>query len=238
MTSLATFNGGDLSALGDRIRAIGREARSMEDSARRVVDVLYDELGDGAGGHATVLVRLYKTHPLRGLPPDLRAYALETLDEVTDDSVRCLTLLATRGEEEAWNDRTRSHGHKAIPLPSAEFVARLPMVAALVDQLGLSVEDVLRPRPERAVEMSQRTYEVFHVPEARGSEHIPAQDDFVVPYAVRSALGFGGMLFTGDFFAVVLFSRVPIDAAVADTIRILSLAVRVALMPFVTRVFD
>jgi hypothetical protein len=75
------------------------------------------------------------------------------------------------------------------------------------------------------------------VPDAVGSPFVPAQD-FVVENRIRSALGFGGILFSGDFFAVVLFSTVAVSADVADRARILSLAVRVALMPFGSRVFD
>ena len=113
------------------------------------------------------------------------------------------------------------------------------MVAGLIEQLGLSIEDVVAPSPDRKriVELAQRTYGVFHVADAKGSSFVPAQG-FVERYGVRSALGFGGVLFTGDFFSVVMFSRVPISAAVADTVRIVSLSTRVALMPFGSRVFD
>ena len=62
---------------------------------------------------------------------------------------------------------------------------------------------------------------------------MPAQD-FVEKHGIVSALGFGGVLFSGDFYAVVMFSRVPISAAVADRLRMLSLATRVSLMPFGT----
>ena len=158
------------------------------------------------------------------------------LEEDPDPETLCLTLLATRGLEPEWNDRRTSQGHKAIPLPSVELVHRLPMVAALINQIGLDLADVVRPDQARVAELARRTYDVFHVPEARGSAFVPAQD-FVERHAVTSALGFGGVLFSGDFYAVVMFSRVPISAEVADRLRILSLATRVSLMPFGTRVF-
>lgn len=49
-----------------------------------------------------------------------------------------------------------------------------------------------------------KTYGVFHVAEARESAYVPAQADFVVPYGIRSVVGFGGPLATGDLFAVIL----------------------------------
>ena len=53
----------------------------------------------------------------------------------------------------------------------------------------------------------------------------------------RALRRIGGVLFTGDFFAVVIFSREHIDERTADTLRVLSLATRVALMPHGLRVF-
>lgn len=237
MPKLESFTGEHLAEFGDLIRGIAREATSMEDAARRCVDLLYDNLDGEDGGRAAALIRLYKTHPYGRLPDELRAFARGTLDAEPEDDTRCLTLLATRGALPEWDDRHRSEGHKAIPLPSVEFVRRLPMVAGLVEHLGLEIADIVRPSKHRIVELAQATYGVFHVPVATGSEYLPAQD-FVAEHAIASALGYGGVLFSGDFFAVVIFSRVPVTSDVAETIRILSLATRVALMPFGNRVFS
>jgi hypothetical protein len=237
MARLEEFDGDALSHAGEAIRQIAKEASTMEDAARRVVGFLYEDLRTADGGPAIALARLYKTHPYGRLPHDLREFARATLDHEPADDVRCLTLLGTRGSQPTWDDRMQSTGHKAIPLPSVEFVHRLPMVAGLVEQLGLELGDVVRPDPTRVAELSRRTYGVFHVPDAAGSPFVPAQD-FVAEHGIRSALGFGGVLFSGDFFAVVLFSTVPVAASAADRVRILSLAVRVALMPFSSRVFD
>lgn len=238
MAKLETFDSDDLRALGDELRDVARSARTMEEAANAIVECLYTQLETADGSPASALVRLYKTHPFGQLPDDLQAFARGALDHEPDDRVRCLTLLASRGALPEWNDPKQSVGHRAIPLPSPEFVNRLPMVAALVDQLGLGLDDVVNPAPGRIVELSQRTYGVFHVPDAVGSPFLPAQDEFVVPHAIRSAFGFGGVLFTGDFFAIVVFSLVPVSDSVADRLRVLSLAARVPLLQFVNRVFD
>lgn len=224
----------DISVLGDAIRAAGREAPSMEAAAREVVSLLYDELRDDAGDRACVLVRLYKTHPFGRLPQELQAFAREAAGHELAADVRCLTLLATVGERPEWNDRRLSVGHRTIPLPSEQMVQRLPMVSRLITQLGLDVGVVVRPEGAPLRELSARTYDAFHVPAARGSEFIPAQD-FVAEHGIASALGFGGMLHTGDFYSVVLFSKVPIGEEVAESLRILGLAVRIPLMRFLLR---
>lgn len=238
MASLEHFSGGDLEPFGDAIRSHAYSARSMEESAQKTVDLLWAELQAEDGSPALALVRFYKTHEYGNLPEELRAFARGVLEDDPDPTTRCLTLLATRGLEPDWNDRRKSKGHKAIPLPSVEFVHRLPMVAGLINQIGLDVADVVRPDPdrERISELARKNYDVFHVPHARGSEFVPAQD-FVNQHGIIAALGFGGMLFSGDFYAVVMFSRVPVSADVADRLRVLSLATRVSLMPFSTRVF-
>jgi hypothetical protein len=237
MAALEHFSGDDLSRFGEAIRGFARQAGTMERSAQLITRFLWEELRADGTTPDCALVRLYKTHPFGKLPPDLREFAEAATGGDLLPETRCLTLLATRGLEQAWNDRRTSEGHRAIPLPSVESVRRLPMVAGLIDQLGLDLADVVSPAKQRVAELAQKAYDVFHVEDVRGSPYVPAQD-FVERYGIRSALGFGGVLFTGDFFATVLFSRVAISAAVADRVRVLSLATRVALMPFGTHAFD
>ena len=228
----------DIRECSDVIRGLGSGAASMEVAARRIVRYLYDELGDAAGQRACPLVRLYKTHPFEQLEPDLQTYVQTVLEEAPQPDLRCLTLLGTAGDEEAWNDRRRSAGHQAIPLQSEAMVRQLPMVTQLITQLGLELDTVLRPDLGHAVELSKRTYDVFHVATAAGSPHLPDQKDFVLPHKIASALGFGGMLYTGDFYAVVLFSRVPISADAAQMIKILAIAMRVPLLTHLRQVFE
>jgi hypothetical protein len=179
-------------------------------------------------------VRFYKTHPYGELPPELQAFARATLGEQTPSpTMKCLTLLATAGEKFEWTSRTLSVGHQAIPLPSENVVSQLPMISQLIIQFGLEVSALIQPDPALLVDLEQRTYNVFHVPDAVGSPHIPAQQGFVIPFGIQSALGFGGMLPTGDLFAVILFSKVHVPRATAEMFKTLALSVKVAVVPFV-----
>lgn len=224
----------DMTECGIALRKLGTGAGSMEGAAQRVVRYLYDELGAGsADTRGTLMVRFYKTHRYAELEPALQTFAAGLLRDVpTAPSMLCLTLLATAGDEASWNDRHHSSGHRAIPLPSAAAVARLPMVARLVSQMGLEVASLLEPDPALILDLQQRTFGVFHVQEALGSPYIPAQQAFVVPHAVRSALGFGGVLPSGDLFSVILFTRVPLSREVADLFAPLALAAKLSLLPF------
>jgi hypothetical protein len=51
-------------------------------------------------------------------------------------------------------------------------------------------------------------------------------------YGIKSVLGFGGMLATGDLFAVILFATVHVSAAVADRFKTIALDVKAAFSRF------
>lgn len=105
---------------------------------------------------------------------------------------------------------------------------------AIATHLGRSPRDpaVIDPTRFDLVNLSQRAYDVFHVEEAIGSPYIPAQEEFVVRYQIRSAVGFGGVLYSGDLYAVIIFATIPVTAMVARRLKILALPLRPPLLRF------
>jgi len=236
---LTNFTIREMSACGKAMRALGEGAASMEETAGRIVRHFHDGLVDADGERASVLVRFYKTHPYRGLDGELQDFARSLLGgDPPSPDMKCLVLLATAGDRGQWNSRRSSRGHMAIPLPSEEAVHQAPMVSNLVSQLGIPLGMVIRPEPELLLDLEQRTYNVFHVPEALGSPYIPAQREFVVPCGIRSVLGFGGLLPCGEMFAVIMFFKVPISKETAALFKALSLSVKMAILPFEGAVFS
>ena len=211
------------------------QASSMEDVALRVVQHFRQEFIDkDTGESALPLVRFYVTQRGKDLEPSLQDFALAAgTDSFAEHDMTCLALLASAGEKAAWNDRRQSLSHKAIPLPSVEALHRLPMVSQLVKQLGLNPRHIIEPDPTLFRDLEERTYNLFYVSEARDSEFVPAQNDFVVPYGIRSVLGFGGVLPDGMLFAVILFSSVPIPASCVEAFRAIALSVKFVLLPLV-----
>ena len=233
---LAGFSLADMTRCGIELRRIGAGAGSMEEVAERTVRYMFEHLRPaGSTDPACALVRLFVTMPFEQLQPEQREFALGVLGRQPESGMKCLTLLASCGVENEWNSRHSSAGHKALPLPSAESVARSPMIAQLIRQLGVEVQFLLAPDPRLMVEMEQHSFNVFYVPDAEGSPFIPAQGEFVVPHRIRSVLGFGGVLPSGELFAMILFSRVRIPREIAELFKTLSLNVKVALLPFVDR---
>lgn len=230
---LKNFELSDMTQCGAALRAAGEQTSSMQEVAEGVVCYLYEHLLDGESARSCVLVRLFLTLPYVELDSDLRVFGDRLMDghQIAPDT-KCLTLLATTGEDPAWNSPRNSLGHQTIPLPSEHVISEIPMISQLIQQFGLDPSTVLRPDPKLLLEIDQKKYNVFYVPEARGSTFIPAQESFVIPHNVRSVLGYGGMLPTGNMFAVLMFTRVEVPQNTAEMFRTAALNTKLALLPF------
>jgi len=230
---LSKFDLGDMLKCSLRLRETASGAPTLEASAQRVCRFLYDELRGPDTPHACALVRCYKTHPYGALDQELQDFAQKILGGgiAPSPTMKCLTLMATVGKTASWNSRHLSRGHRAIPLPSPEMVEKAPMISQLIKEFGMELTAVLQPSPEIVKELAGKRHGVFHVENAVGSPYIPAQD-FVASSGIKSVLGFGGMLFTGDLFAVILFSTLPVSASAADRFKTLALDVKSAFSRF------
>lgn len=215
--------------LGAGIRRAAGGAGTLEEACRRIVHYLHESLRHPDDQRPDcVLVRFYRTLDYDRLPADLQEYARLALAPASPrPQTRCLTLMATAGDRPEWNSRHASAGHRTIPLPSTGAVERLPMIARLISQLGVNVKDLVSGAAGPT--SAGRDANVFHVPEALNSPFIPAQDEFVKPHGVRSALGLGGQLTSGDLFAVILFSRTQVPAATARLFGYLTGDVKIAM---------
>jgi hypothetical protein len=239
--NLEEFELADMLRCSQGLQEAVRGEACMETAAAAVCRFLYDELGDGGGGRACPLVRFYKTHAYGALPPELQRFAKRAFGAVAisppEPAMKCLTLLATVGDEPQWNDRRASENHQAIPLPSPYVVERAPMIAQLIREFGMDLGSVVRPPGDVVRALGGKSYGVFHVENAAGSPYIPAQEGFVDRYGIRSVVGFGGLLPTGDLFGVILFSRVHVPVGSADRFRPLALELRSCLTPYEDAVF-
>ena len=113
------------------------------------------------------------------------------------------------------------------------MVVGIPMISRLLTQFGLDVGSAMRPDPMLIGDMPSKTYNTFYVLEAVGSPYISAQDDFVIPNEIKSVLGFGGVLSSGELFVVVMFSKANILADIAGKFSNVGARVKEAVEPFV-----
>ncbi len=206
----------------------------MEEVSDRIVRYLYEKFVDEQTDRsAFALVRFFKTHLYADLEASLQQVVnAASPNQIPRDTLKCLTLLATAGDQPQWDSRQASAGHQVIPLASEQIVAQSPMISQLIKQFGLEIGSVLSPDPDLLVDLEQETFNVFHVPAAIASPYVPAQQEFVIPCGIQSVLGFGGMLPSGNIFAVILFSKVSISRNTADMFKTLALNTKMAVLPF------
>lgn len=220
--------------IGIALRSLGKGADSLETVAARSVQYFQQNFVDPTTGKsACALTRFFKTHPYGELPIDLQTQVQQLMDqEMVPPEVKCLTLLSTIGDRAQWCDRQASQGHQAIPLASEKAVSQIPMISQLIKGFGLDIGCVLAPEPEIITQLERQTCNVFYIPNAAGSPFIPAQSEFVEPFGIKSVMGFGGILPSGNLFAIILFSKVEIPAATAHLLKILPLSIKMAILPF------
>ncbi len=222
----------DMTNMGKELRNMSEGAGSLECAAGRIVNYFYKSVIDGGSGNkACALARLFVTADYGKLPGSLQDFASRFIQsDSIDPHMKCLTLMGTVGDQPQWNSRDGSVGHQAIPLPSEEVINSIPMIQNLISQFGLDAREVINPNPELILDMEQKTYNVFFVQEALGSDMIPAQEEFVVPFGIQSVLGFGGLFPSGEMYVVILFFKVRVPAEVVDYFKSLSLNIKVSLL--------
>jgi signal transduction histidine kinase/DNA-binding response OmpR family regulator len=231
--TLKDFSLSDMISCGSDIRRLGAESTDDLGFCDALVNYLRRRLVDDDGEPALVLARFFRTCSCSELTDELQAIVRSVIPE-SAPTMKCLRMLASSGDEPAWNDIRQSVGHRVIPLPSEDAVEQLPMIARLIRQLGLDVAGLLQSDPQLVLRDMQTG--VFHVEEARGSQHIPAQADFVERYGVRSVIGFGDVLPDGNVFAVIMFSKVVVPREAAILFSHLSVSAKIALLPLLENV--
>ncbi|WP_414622650.1 sensor histidine kinase [Calothrix sp. CCY 0018] len=234
MHDLTKFTLRDMSECGLALRKIAENSDCMEDASNLIIKYFYEHfINKDTGEKSCILVRFFKTHAYEKLTPELQEYARDILgqNKIADD-LKCLTLLSTAGELPEWNSRYKSTGHKAIPLANEDAIYRIPMISQLIRQLGLNPGMLLQPDVDLLIDSEQKMYNVFYVPNALGSSYIPAQNSFVIPFGVKSVIGFGGLLPTGEMFTILMFLRVVVPQTIVELIRPLALNVKTAILRF------
>ncbi len=255
MFDLREFSIQDMSDVGDALQQMELKAKNINELNDMMVQYLFDNLGDNqTGERSSVLVRSFMTYPYSNLDGELQqlvrsfvVYPYSNLggelqqsankmpdSEPVDQEMKCLKLMATAGVQPEWNSTSDSKGHRVIPLQNEKMVKDIFfMIYEFIDQMGMDISHVLYPDTKLSFELEERIFDVYHVPEALGNPHIPAQKEFVIPFGVKSLMGCGGMLPTGNLFILIIFSKTIIPRKTANLFKNLALHVRIASLPFV-----
>lgn len=240
MALLQDLSATEVFSVFERVKAEIDGMPCLQLAAQRCAEVLYDGFKE-----SLVLARVYLTVDFAQLPADDQAFVMAgarangVADQITADTP-VLSLLGTKGVEPEWNDRTNSVGHRGIPLVSAEFVSAIPMVARLMEEMGIGLGWIDERESKIVIRSRGTTAGVFHVPNASAATDladrkiIPAQD-FVRDYGVRAVFGTGGTYIARSFLAILFFTREDLPRAGADRFMSLVSTVKAATMPLAVR---
>ncbi|MEG4581982.1 histidine kinase [Microcoleus sp. MON1_C5] len=231
MYDITLFTPQDMAKCSLVLRHLGRNTASMEASSQKIVNYIYRHFCDSQTGENTcALVRLFKTHPYGELEDSLQQSARRLMKGNSPAAdMKCWTLLAAAGTQPQWNSRHTAAEHTAIPLVSTKLVAQMPTISEIIRQFGLDIPTFLGIERERFLQLEPAVLNIFHVSEAKGSPFIAEQNSLIIPYQVKSVLGFGGLLPSGSLFAVVMFLKVKIPPSTAEMFKDLALSVKTAL---------
>jgi len=208
----------------DQLRDGLRPCTSLEQVASTTAGHLYETFAE-----TTVLARVYALLPFRDLPPDVAAFVEKLVPADASGpghtpETPVLTLMGTRGARAEWCDRRKSVGHKGIPLLSASFVERIPMLARLLKELGIDLAWLDEAPEVNARRLVGGFNGVFYVSDAttsrdaQGRQIIPAQD-FVASEGVKSVIGMGGFYPDGMLVVAIAFTREEVSRPQADRLK-------------------
>jgi hypothetical protein len=100
--------------------------------------------------------------------------------------------LGTSGDLKEWNCRKESKGRQALPLYDPRIVYDIPMLSALLSQIGFNISELANADKSIIIDKEEHEFGIFCVEEAKGSKLIPKQAEFVEPFGIESVFGYGG----------------------------------------------
>lgn len=212
MLSLATATARDFTGLATQIARACRGLPSHEAVSAYLTRSLYESFGPPEDPECA-LVRVYRLVPTTHLPDELRVL-------VDGDERYVMALTGTYGLVESWRDRRLSANHKVIPIRQVAVRGLMPMFENVLIN-GLKVDIGRLYATGDVIASTQGFAGTFYIGDVSASPaHIPAQNDFVMPYGIRSEFGYGGVIAGGgeslSLYTLFIFTRVPVSQETAQ----------------------
>jgi len=233
MYDLNQFTSKNLAKCSLVLRQFGRDAASMTEASEKIAKYIYEHFCEAqTGAKSCALVRVFTTHPYGELKESLPESFLPLIDGTSpQEEMKCWRLLAAAGTKPQWNSWNTAE-NTAISLISEDLVAQMPMISEPIRTLGLDIPTFLGIDREMFRELEMKIFDFFYISEAEYSPFIVEQNYLIIPCEVKSVLGFGGVLPSGNFFFVLMFLKLKIPYTTAKMFKNLALAVTTALLPF------
>ena len=223
---LRKFSPQDVVRLGLGLRRLGEEASSLEVAGQQIVDYLYNHLiNPKLGDRNCALIQYFQTLPT------LPNAQVDSGDRIA--STRRLNLLATVGDQADWHDRHHFDCYN-LALEHPIHYEQVPILAHLLTlhQQAFLSKSPTDDQTDLIVEILDPDFYVFLLPEAENHPYLPYQTSWFTDNPIKSLLGCAGWLPSGDFFALVLFSKVTIPKTSMEPFGMLALSFKAAILRF------
>jgi len=231
--NLATFNIDDLARCTKSVNKLGSDSETSADFASSLVTYLYDHFKNEAGKPACALIRFFQTMPYANIGKELQSIVDEELQQQQgDDLMTCMILRATRGHIAEWNSTRYSNQHRVIPMPNEKTISRVPMLSQLIRALGFRLTGAGNSVNSADASSKTNQQDVLLVADPGDNSIIPEQAGFVVPFGIKSALGLGSLLPSGNMFALLMFTNVDLPVEIRETLKSLLKVINLRLSQF------
>ncbi len=198
----------DIFKLSQLVKEKFRRLSSLEEVASALMHTFYRSFIAEDGKNVFVLSRFFKSSRYEDLPNDIKKFIQHSEGrENVPEQNEYLTLLGSSGDMEEWNCRKGSKGHQALPLYDPGIIENIPMLSSLLSQIGFKISTTATSDKNTIIDKEEREYGIFCVEEARESNFIPKQAEFIEPFGIKSVFGFGGSYNTGQIYAIIIFCR-------------------------------
>ncbi len=217
MSKTSIIDSSSLTLLVEGVKGQTEGCKTLEQAAQAVAEVFFEQIGS-----SLALARVFATVPFGELPASNRTFVSDLAKThdilpLIDDDTLILSLLGTRGVKPEWNHRQESQGHVGIPLASASFVEKIPMISRLLKQVGLDLDWIDSENTDMVTRSIGGISGVFYVQDAaqavdnQGRKIIPAQD-FVASYHVQTVFGLAvGYPASRRFVVIIVFCRETLE---------------------------
>ena len=243
MAKISIINYSTVQALNKKIIRMGNNYSSLEEALQEITFAIYAEFRE-----SIVLARTYVTVPYGQLPERHREFVNESITKnksthLLTDKTPVLSLFGSYGRQVAWNKPASSKGHLAIPFVSAKYIEEIPMIAALLKDLGIPLDWLNQPDPHILRKTFSKYTTMFYVPDARtaldqGGRKIITAQDFVNTHEVKTVLGSGGAhIFSGNLIAIIIFTNEIMEKREAELLMMLANVVASATAHLAAKLF-
>ncbi len=238
MFDLRKFSLEDMTQIGRDWRNLGAAAGGIPAAAEHIVRYVQNQLIDGESGEPVcLLTNLYITVRGKALSPALREIALKKLSDSTISlsQLWCLRLIASAGMPAANEFAIATPDPQVIPIPNAQSVAQYPLFEQLLSQMGISAEYLIQDDPTLTLELAASPLNIFLIPNLEKTPQLLRPNTILIPQETHSLFGIGGMLPSGQFFFLLMFSKIEMKHEMVELFKPLALSLKLALLPYVNQ---